>query len=321
MTDKNEELIVLEDRVHVPLRFDTGQYGSRFFSELKEKRIWGCRCPKCKRVMVPPDSYCGRCDGTETNEWILQGDEGTLRFFDVHFYPYLHPRTGKIKGVPWAEGVIELDGGGMITHHLDTADMNEIEVGARYKAVWNEERTGSVHDIICFRKMGPDEEPVRITPEVTEGPPLRELISTPGMLSGKFTKSAGETLSRFLIGLRDDEAIRATRCEDCDIVYTPPTSICSRCGKMLHEWVDLSGQGTVMSFTEVNYDEPSQPYPSPSIYALIKLDGSDTGITHILGEVNPGDLKIGMRVEPVFKFIKNGNILDIKYFKPVSEET
>ncbi len=318
MADMNQELIVLEDRVHIPFRFDTGQYGSRFFSELKEKRIWGCRCPKCGRVMVPPDSYCGRCDGVETNQWIFQGDEGVLRFFDVHFYPYVHPRTGKVKGVPWAEGVIELDGGGMITHHLDAVDMKDIEVGARYKAVWNEERTGSVHDILHFRKMDPSEEATRVTPEVVEAPPLKELVSTPGMLSARYTKSAGGTLSKFLIGLRDDEIIKATRCADCDITFVPPTSICSNCGKHFDEWVELPGQGTVTSYTEVNYAEPSQPYPSPNVYALIKLDGADTALTHVLGEVDPEDLKIGMRVEPVFRFMKNGTILDIKYFRLVS---
>ncbi len=318
MANKNEELIVFDDRVHIPFRLDTGQYGSRFFSELKEKRIWGCRCPKCGRVMTPPDPYCGRCDGTETTEWIYQGDEGVLRFFDVHFYPYVHPRTGRIKGVPWAEGVIELDGGAMITHHLDTTDVKDIEVGARYKAVWSEERTGSVHDIRYFRKMAPDEKVTKVTPTVEPAPPLKELISTPSLLSARFTKSAGRTLTTFFIGLRDDETIRATKCPDCNVVFAPPATICSNCGRRLDEWVNLSGQGTVASFTEVFYAEPSQPYPCPNVYAIIKLDGADTGITHMLGEVDPKDLKIGMRVEPVFKFIKNGGILDIKYFKPVS---
>jgi len=44
------------------------------------------------------------------------------------------------------------------------------------------------------------------------------------------------------------------------------------------------------------------------------------GIMHLLGEVAPDDVKIGMRVKAVWKppEEREGSILDIKYFKPVS---
>jgi uncharacterized OB-fold protein len=51
---------------------------------------------------------------------------------------------------------------------------------------------------------------------------------------------------------------------------------------------------------------------------VIKLDGADTGLTHIIGEADPSEVKIGMRVEAVLKENREGNILDIKYFKPLS---
>jgi len=54
------------------------------------------------------------------------------------------------------------------------------------------------------------------------------------------------------------------------------------------------------------------PYP----VGIIKLDGADTGMCHLLGEVVPEDIKIGMRVEAVFQEQRKGNILDIAYFKP-----
>jgi uncharacterized OB-fold protein len=49
----------------------------------------------------------------------------------------------------------------------------------------------------------------------------------------------------------------------------------------------------------------------------VKLDGADTGMVHFIGEVKPADIKIGMKVKAVFKDKREGNILDIKYFKPV----
>ena len=54
------------------------------------------------------------------------------------------------------------------------------------------------------------------------------------------------------------------------------------------------------------------PYP----VGIIKLDGADTGMCHLLGEMLVEDIKIGMRVEAVFRQDRKGNILDVAFFKP-----
>jgi len=51
-------------------------------------------------------------------------------------------------------------------------------------------------------------------------------------------------------------------------------------------------------------------------YALVRLDGADTGFLHLLGEADTKGLRIGMRVEAVFGEERVGNILDIRYFRP-----
>jgi uncharacterized OB-fold protein len=82
--------------------------------------------------------------------------------------------------------------------------------------------------------------------------------------------------------------------------------------------VEVSDKGTVISFTEVFYKEPVQPpIAAPFVYGIIQLDGADTGMVHFIGGVNPQDIKIGMRVQAVFKDKREGSILDIDYFKPV----
>lgn len=57
----------------------------------------------------------------------------------------------------------------------------------------------------------------------------------------------------------------------------------------------------------------------PIIWAMVKIDKVHGGFVHKLGEVDPEDVEIGMRVEAVFKEKKErvGSMLDIKYFKPV----
>jgi hypothetical protein len=85
----------------------------------------------------------------------------------------------------------------------------------------------------------------------------------------------------------------------------------------MDQWVEVSNEGILMSYTMVYQSEPSYPIKTPFAYGIIKLDGADTGFAHIIGEVNPKDLKIGIRVKAVFKDKRVGSILDISYFKPV----
>jgi uncharacterized OB-fold protein len=58
---------------------------------------------------------------------------------------------------------------------------------------------------------------------------------------------------------------------------------------------------------------------TPIVYGIVQLDGADTGFVHMLGEVDPGQLKVGTKVKAVFKVKKErvASILDIKYFKPL----
>ena len=53
--------------------------------------------------------------------------------------------------------------------------------------------------------------------------------------------------------------------------------------------------------------------------ALIRLDGTDGGVIHYLGGVDPKDVHIGMRVKAVLKKKeeRQGAITDITYFEPV----
>jgi len=85
----------------------------------------------------------------------------------------------------------------------------------------------------------------------------------------------------------------------------------------LTETVEIGPLGTVETFTVVTYNEPVQPRKAPFVYAVIKLDGADTGMAHFLDEVDLDQVRIGMRVRPVFATERKGNILDIRYFKPL----
>lgn len=139
-----------------------------------------------------------------------------------------------------------------------------------------------------------------------------------GRLRVPYNNWYGRFISAIFRELRDHRRLRGTRCPSCEKVYMPPRSICPDCFAQLDELIDLPTTGTLLTYTIVNYTFGSyyQPMEAPYALGIIQLDGADTGICHLLGEVSQEDIRIGMRVQAVFKDQRKGNILDIAYFKP-----
>ena len=130
-----------------------------------------------------------------------------------------------------------------------------------------------------------------------------------------YTWSIGETGTRFVRALRDEQKILGNKCPDTGYVYCPPKRNSAKSLKPVTDWVTLGNSGTVTAFTRRHYETEAAP-GAPEIYALIKLEGADQALPHFLAEVDFKDVKIGMKVEAVFKEEREGHILDIKYFKP-----
>ena len=132
--------------------------------------------------------------------------------------------------------------------------------------------------------------------------------------------SMGATTSRFFIEIRDNRKIMGIRCPQCDVVFVPPRTTCGRCFSQLHEWIEVGNQGTLETYTQVRYTTPVQPAEAPFYYGIIKLDGADTGLAHLVGGLQGQEPRMGMRLQAVFREDRKGNMLDISYFKPVGEE-
>ncbi len=136
---------------------------------------------------------------------------------------------------------------------------------------------------------------------------------TRGWIIVSYKYSVGGLASRFFIELRDNKKIIGVKCRECSRVIVPPISVCGKCFNKLDECVEVSCFGTLLTYTVVHYPPPVEWLKPPFAYGLIKLDGADTGFTHILGEVDLNDIRIGMRVEAVFSEKRQADIKDIKY--------
>ncbi|TAL39668.1 MAG: Zn-ribbon domain-containing OB-fold protein [Spirochaetes bacterium] len=131
---------------------------------------------------------------------------------------------------------------------------------------------------------------------------------------------AGETASTFYVTLRDKQAIMGTRCAKCAKLFLPPRKTCPLCFGTEMEWKAVKTAGVVQAFTVVRRQLAAMSKKAPVIYALIKLEGADSGFLHVLDQVRPEDVKIGMRVEAKFAGNRTATIFDIEYFKPASQE-
>ncbi len=148
-------------------------------------------------------------------------------------------------------------------------------------------------------------------PEIPDTPVNVDVIAY-----SDFLVSTGATGTKFLTEIRDNKKIMGLKCPTCGKVYVPPRTHCPTCFVRMSEWVELSGEGTLSSYTVVRYKEPYMPKEPPFAYGVIQMDEADTGLAHILGEVDLDKIKIGMRLEPVFKEEREGSIMDIDHFKP-----
>ncbi len=138
-----------------------------------------------------------------------------------------------------------------------------------------------------------------------------------GKLALPYQYFAGRVGSKFLVALRDGKEILAVRCARCARVFVPPRRDCERCGSDLSQsWVTLPGTGEVVNFTVVRYQDRHLPRKPPYVLALVKLDGADTPLQHIVDGVAPDAVRIGLRVKPVFARETTATLLDIDHFAP-----
>ncbi|MCP4678597.1 MAG: Zn-ribbon domain-containing OB-fold protein [Deltaproteobacteria bacterium] len=138
-----------------------------------------------------------------------------------------------------------------------------------------------------------------------------------GKLALPYFYLAGEVGSQFIKTIRDQHKIMGIRCNACDKVFVPPRQTCERCMEDISEnWVELGNAGEVVNHTVVRYEDKHLPRKPPFVMAMIKLDGADTPLVHLLEGVDIDKVEKGLRVQAVFANETTTTILDIDHFEP-----
>lgn len=149
---------------------------------------------------------------------------------------------------------------------------------------------------------------------------VRETLSLP------YAWSVGPTGTRFFEAFRN-KRIMGSKCPKCRRVLVPARKFCPRCFVDLKDWVEVSDEGVLASFTLINYSFSGQPKKPPYLIGMIKLKGADVSFFHFLGGIDLSDpekackeVKVGMPVRAKWSGKREGKITDIEYFEPVRKK-
>ncbi len=147
------------------------------------------------------------------------------------------------------------------------------------------------------------------------------IIIESGDAEQPFKYAVGMYGSRFFREIRDNRRFMGVKCPACGKVYIPPRGVCGNCFVEMNEWVEVGPGGSIGTYTILRYafidPETGAQKPVPYGYGFIKLDGADTLFQHYINIEDESKIRVGARVEPVFKKEMKGSIRDIEYFRIV----
>jgi len=111
-----------------------------FFEELKNKKLVGTRCNKCKVIYCPPRADCPKCYSSDM-EQVQLGGKGVVEAFTVI---YVAPESFSHLA-PYILVVAKLDEGPKLLSQLVGVKPEDVKVGMRVEAVFEPTPNKSIY--------------------------------------------------------------------------------------------------------------------------------------------------------------------------------
>jgi hypothetical protein len=109
---------------------------------------------------------------------------------------------------------------------------------------------------------------------------------------------------KFWKGLKEGK-IYATRCMKCGKLYFPPAANCSNCLSSKMEWIELSNEAEIETFSHVMARPASFQRNKPYVVAIGRLKENVKVLAWMAGFELP-EIKVGMKVKLVAKVTDEG---------------
>jgi uncharacterized OB-fold protein len=129
-----------------------------------------------------------------------------------------------------------------------------------------------------------------------------------------YTRSTGPMVGAFLTGLRDKRVLGVR--DSAGRVVVPPPEYDAATAETLpaDELIEVASEGVVTSWSWNPKPRAGQPFEQPFAWALVQLDGADTGLLHAL-DAPRESIRTGMRVRIRWADETVGFINDIACFE------
>ncbi|MFE3323499.1 Zn-ribbon domain-containing OB-fold protein [Streptomyces sp. NPDC059176] len=149
--------------------------------------------------------------------------------------------------------------------------------------------------------------------------PALEVLRAPLVLEFPFTRSLGPVQSAFLSGLRERTVlgVRTTGGR----VLVPPVEYDPDTAEEIRHLVEVAPTGTVTTWAWNPRPRRGQPLERPFAWVLVRLDGADTSLLHVLDATGPDAVRTGMRVRVRWAAERTGAITDIACFEPCTADS
>ena len=138
------------------------------------------------------------------------------------------------------------------------------------------------------------------------------LLEAPFELSYNYKRSTGPVMSKFFQNLSQKKILGTKSASNK--VFAPAAEYDPDTREALTSFVEVGPGGIIESWTWINKPRSHHLLELPFAFALIKLDGADTSMLHMIYNCQEADLSMGKRVLPVWSESITETIKDIKYF-------
>lgn len=142
------------------------------------------------------------------------------------------------------------------------------------------------------------------------------MLEAPLVIEYPFNRTTGPVLGPFFTALRDQRVL-GIRGGDGRVIC-PPSEFDPVSGAPLTELVEVGTEGTVTTWSWVSTPRDGQPLDRPHALALVRLDGADTSMLHVVDVGGPEEISSGTRVRIRWADEREGLMTDIACFEPVS---
>ncbi len=123
-----------------------------------------------------------------------------------------------------------------------------------------------------------------------------EVLTAPNVIEYPFSRTTGPVVGAFFTALREGFVVGVRGADGRVIV--PPVEYDPVTSEALTEIVEVGDAGEVLSWAWVTDPQPDQPLDRPFAWALVRLDGADTAMVHVVDTGgDPSAMATGMRVQ------------------------